>query len=429
VDKQIEGTERSARTSPQALIGRILKGGKDTMAPSNNHWSRRDFLKAAGAAGVGSIVAPANCLAQSSGGAEAMPTRPFGKTGVRVPILAFGGSLHLPQLMLRAAVKWGVTYWDTANSYMGGNSENRIGRYLAKYPEDRKKIFLVTKSHAWTLDGKTRDLSQSMERMKTDYVDLFFVHSVRHINELDDDIRTWGEKAKAAGKIRFFGFSTHSNMEHCMLAAAKLGWIDGIMMSYNYRLMHTDRMRRAVDACANAGIGLTAMKTQGGGSVRTDTETELKLAGRFLKKGFTDAQAKLKAVWETPHIASICSEMPNMTILMSNVAAAINRTELSAKDRKLLLHYAQETRSAYCAGCTELCESAVRPAVPIGEVMRCLMYRSSYGDHDRARMQFKKIPEMIRREMASLDYSVAEKKCPQNMAIGKLMRKAQQVLS
>ena len=82
-------------------------------------------------------------------------------------------------------------------------------------------------------------------------------------------------------------------MEACMLEGAKLGWIDGIMMAYNFRLMHTDRMKRAVEACVKAGIGLTAMKTQGGGSIKTDTDIELKMAGRFLLKGFTDAQAKL----------------------------------------------------------------------------------------------------------------------------------------
>ncbi len=350
------------------------------MAPTDNNWSRRDFLKAAGAAGVGSVLAPIESLAESADEPRVMPTRPFGKTGVRVPILASGGSMDIQQLMLRQAIKWGVTYWDTANSYYGGNSERQIGKYLGKYPEDRKKIFLVTKSHAWSVDGMTRDLNTSLERMKTDYIDLFFLHSVRNISELNDDIKGWSQKTKAGGKIRFFGFSTHSNMEKCMLKGATLGWIDGIMMSYNYRLMHTDHMRRAVDACAKAGIGLTAMKTQGGGSVKTNTETELKLAGRFLKKGFTDAQAKLKAVWENPNIASICSEMPNMTILMSNVAAAYNRTKLSSQDLRLLRHYAQETGSDYCAGCTDLCESTIRSDVPIGDVMRYLMYCRSYGD-------------------------------------------------
>jgi len=399
------------------------------MVLSTSDWSRRDFLRAVGTASVGSIIAPVDCLAASSEKLQPMPTRPFGRTGVRVPILGFGGSVDLDQLMLRQAAKWGVTYWDTASSYMGGNSEKRIGKYLGKYPEDRKNIFLVTKSHAWTVNGLTRDLNQSLERMKTDSVDLFLIHSVRSINELDGDRKAWSERTKAGGKIRFFGFSTHSNMEECMLGASTLGWIDGIMMSYNFRLMHSDRMKRAVDACAKAGIGLIAMKTQGGGSVRTSSETELELAGRFLKKGFTDAQAKLKAVWENPHIASICTEMPNITILMSNVAVAMDRTELSSQDMKLLQIYTQETRSGYCAGCTDLCESAMGGAVPIGDVMRYLMYSRSYGDRDRAARRFHRIPERIRYEMAKLDYSLAEQKCPQNIAIGKLMREAVHELS
>jgi predicted aldo/keto reductase-like oxidoreductase len=394
------------------------------MAPRDTNWSRRDFLKVAGVAGVGSVIKPIESLARSSDELLVMPTRVFGKTGAKVPILAFGGSMDVQQLVLRQAIKWGVTYWDTANSYYGGNSERQIGKYLGKYPEDRNKIFLVTKSHAWTVNGMTRDLTSSLERMKTDYVDLFFVHSVRDIDELDEDIKSWSQKTKAGGKIRFFGFSTHSNMEKCMREAATMGWIDGIMMSYNYRLMHTDEMKRAVDTCARAGIGLTAMKTQGGGSVRTTTETEMKLAGRFLKKGFTDAQAKLKAVWENPNIASICSEMPNMTILKANVAAASNRTQLSSQDLSLLRHYALETASGYCAGCTELCESALESDVPIGDVMRYLMYCRSYGDRHRAAMHFNEIPVAIRKKMARLDYSLAEQKCPQKMAIGKLVREA-----
>jgi predicted aldo/keto reductase-like oxidoreductase len=312
---------------------------------------------------------------------------------------------------------------------MGGNSENRIGKYLDKYPEDRKKLFIVTKSHAWTVSGLTRDLNKSLERMKTDYVDLFFVHSVRSIDELDSNRKAWSERTKAAGKIRFFGFSSHSNMAECMLGAAKLGWIDAIMMSYNFRLMQSNGMERAVDACARAGIGLTAMKTQGGGSVRTGSETELELAGQFLKKGFTDAQAKLKAVWANPNIACICTEMPNITILMSNVAAAMNRTRLSSHDKELLHKYAQETRSDYCAGCTDLCESATDGIAPIGDVMRYLMYSRSYGDHHRAAQLFSRIPQRIRVDMASLDYTKAEQRCPQKMAIGKLMRQAVKELS
>ena len=401
------------------------------MLIKKHNLSRRDFLKATGAASVGSILTAFNSLTEASEEPRKMPTRPFGKTGINVPILAFGGSLDtaMSLLVLKQAFKWGVTYWDTANTYMGGKSEKGIGKYLGKYPEDRERIFLVTKSHAWTLNGLSQDLDLSLERMKTDYVDLYFVHSVRNISDLDDETKVWADKKKAQGKIRFFGFSTHSNMESCMLGASKLGWIDGIMMRYNYRLMHTDEMKKAVEACTKAGIGLTAMKSQGGGQVKTDSDTELKLAGRFLQKGFTDAQAKLKAVWDNPDICCICSEMPNMTILMSNVAAAMDKTKLSIRDMELLRHYARETSSHYCAGCADICESSVQGNVPISDVMRCLMYVRSYENPQRAKTQFQKLPVNTRRQMTLTDYSLAEQRCPQKMAIGKLMREAVKELS
>ena len=396
------------------------------MAQKENHWTRRDFLRTAGIAGAGSLLASVTHLAAATNKTDKIPQRPFGSTGIDVPILSFGGSLNtsLSMLVLNQAVKWGVTYWDTANSYMGGRSEKGMGKYLAKFPADRQRIFLVTKTHAWGTEGMSRDLNLSLERLQTDYIDLYFMHSVSSGSELTEDKKAWAAKKKAEGKIRFFGFSTHSNMERCMLAASRLGWIDGIMMSYNYRLMHTDEMQRATDACARAGIGLTAMKSQGGGQVRTDTQSELELAGRFMKKGFTDAQARLKAVWENPHIASICTEMPNMTLLMSNVAAALDNTTLSARDLELLQQTARKTRSSYCAGCAAICESAIPGGVPIGDIMRYLMYSRSYVDLNRARTQFQKIPLHIRRKIKETDYEPAEKRCPRKMAIGRLMREA-----
>ena len=214
-----------------------------------------------------------------------------------------------------------------------------------------------------------------------------------------------------------------------MLGAAELGWIDGIMMTYNYRLMQSNKMKKAVEACNKTGIGLTAMKTQGGGQVRSSTETELKLAGRFLQKGFTDKQAKLKAVWENPHIASICSQMPNMTILMSNVAAALDKTSLTANDLRLLDKYSQETASGYCAGCSNICETALAEAVPVADVMRYLMYYESYGECDRARSLYAELSPKIHERLIGFDYSLAEQRCPQGLPIGRLMREAAKILA
>lgn len=411
------------------------------MSVKKRDLSRRDFLRAAGAAGIGSLLSTRRSLAGKPGQIakkqtehSLVPTRPFGKTGVDVSILSLGGIFDITsnQLVLRRALESGVTYWDTATSYVGGKSEIGIGKYFEKYPEARKKVFLVTKSGASSSRGMTKHLNKSLERMKTDYIELFFMHAVSSIGEVDDEMKAWAEKAKSAGKIRFFGFSTHSNMEECLIGAAKLGWIDGIMMTYNYRLMHTDRMKAAVDACARAGIGLTAMKTQAGSvwhRVGKENEAALRLTERLMKKGFTGEQAKLKAVWENPNIASICSQMANLKILMSNVAAALDRTELSVDDMNALDNYALETSSDYCAGCTRICEPACSGQVPIADTLRYLMYYHSYGDCDRARALFAKLPTDTRRRMFTLDYSLAERRCPQGILIGRLMKEAGEILA
>jgi predicted aldo/keto reductase-like oxidoreductase len=403
------------------------------MSKKRTDFTRRSFLKTAGAVTVGSLLGASETVAKisDSSGKElsVVPTRSFGNTGVHVSTLSLGGMFDIPsnQLLLKQALKWGVTYWDTADCYEGGRSERGVGKFLGKYPETRKKIFLVTKSDDRNPGGMTRLLNRSLERMKTNYVDLYFVHGISSIDELDNDTRAWAKKAKADAKIKFFGFSTHSNMEECMLDAAKLGWIDGIMMTYNYRIMNSGRMKEAVAACTEAGIGLTAMKTQGGYSYGSSSAA--KLVDSFIQKGFTDKQARLKAVWENPNIASICSQMPNLTILMSNVAAAMDRTSLSAGDLHLLDQYARETASNYCAGCSNICQTTLAEDIPVADVMRYLMYYENYGDQKRARSLYSKLSPATRKRLVNMDYSLAEIRCPQGIPIARAMKKAQKILT
>jgi uncharacterized protein len=183
-------------------------------------------------------------------------------------------------------------------------------------------------------------------------------------------------------------------------------------------------MQRAVAACQDAGIGLTAMKTQGGGPVKTDYESELKIAGRFVQKGFTPEQAKLMAVWENSAIANICSQMPSMNLLTSNAAAAMKQDSLTTSDFRLLRELDHETASDYCAGCAHLCESAFMYSIPVCDVMRYLMYARNYGDKELAVNLFQEIPSEVRHQIYKADYSVAEKRCPRHLAIGRLMKEA-----
>jgi uncharacterized protein len=397
--------------------------------------TRRDFMKTVGAAGMGSMLATGRVLAQDGRPAAAnpkVPSRPFGKTGVNVSMLALGGIFDIAanQLVLQRALDFGVTYWDTAEVYVNGNSEKGIGMYLEKHPEVRKQIFLVSKAGgSHSTDGLNRSLNQSLERLKTDYIDLYFLHGIRGGRALSDEVKAWAEKTKASGKIRLFGFSTHGGMEETLEAAAKLGWVDGLMLKYDFRLMQTDAMRAALDASAKAGIGLTAMKTQGGGPLRAETEADLKLGGHFIRHGFTDKQAKLKAVWENPQVAAICSQMGSISVLESNVAAALDKTKLTAADHSALKEYAQETGATYCAGCTHLCEAALNEQVPVGELMRCLMYHRVYGDAALAREVFAALPADIRKRLPRLECAAAERVCPQRLPIGRLVREAHGLLA
>ena len=410
------------------------------MTSHSKKWSRRDFFKIAGTAGMGAMLGPltANSRVGSQGAgigepptadAARMPTRTFGRAGIRVPILALGGMFDTGanQLVLKQALRWGVTYWDTADCYGNGESETGFGKYFAKYPQDRGKIFLVTKSDSRDPDGMSRLLAQSLKRLNTSYIDLYFLHGVRDIDELDDRTRKWAQKAKADGKIKLFGFSAHRNMAELLAAAAKRDYIDGIMLTYNFRIMHTPEMKAAMDSCAQAGIGLTAMKTQaerswlGGGR---DEKAGAEMVETFMEKGMTEHQAKLKAVWTNPHIASICSQMPDMTILKANVAAAMDTTPLTSGQMGLLEKYAEETAHQYCAGCGHICEAAVAGRVPIGDIMRFHMYRESYGRPDWAREHFHRLGPDMHRRLAETDFAAAERCCPRRMPIALLMRRA-----
>ncbi|MGD8991122.1 MAG: aldo/keto reductase [Desulfobacterales bacterium] len=392
--------------------------------------NRRDFFKKTAAIGIGATIGesclwrPSQAFARVTIPKAPVPRRSFGRSDTMVSTLSLGGMFDIlnNRLALAKALDWGINYWDTAEGYGRGRSEEGIGRWFARNPHTREHVFLVTKLSTRRGGDFTPRLEACLKRLHTDYVDLFFVHGIRGIGEMEPSLESWARKMKKAGKIKLFGFSTHSNMEECLEGAAKLPWVDGIMFTYNYRLMHEPRMKDAVEACYRAGIGLTAMKTQGGGPVKSDSESEIKMAGRFIQKGFSDYQAKLMAVWQDERIASICSQMPNLTIMAANAAAAAEQNHLSKSDQNLLAQFARETSGDYCAGCERLCSEVLPERVPIGDVMRCLMYFHSYQDHGLARSTFESIPARTQQLLTQLDFSEAERSCPRKLPIGQLMR-------
>jgi predicted aldo/keto reductase-like oxidoreductase len=401
--------------------------------------NRRNFLKTMGATGLSTVFAGCKGEKEKEPSAvepnapektqeiklQQVPRRELGKTGVKVPCLCMGGTFNFVenQIILRKSLEWGVSFWDTANGYIGGNSELGIGKLILENPGIRKKLFISTKaSEAKTVVDLENCLQTSLKRMNTKYIDLYCgVYQLSGPVHLTNELRQWAKSAKKRKLIRFFGFSTHKNMAQCLSAAAKLDWIDAILTSYNFRLVQDAKMQAAVEACHRVGIGLIAIKTQGYG---LKIEKDNNLARHLLQRGFTEAQAKIKLVLEDKRFSSACVGMGNIAHLFLNVAAVMDKTKLTQADKEAFKEYAQSTCSGYCAGCAYICDS-VLPDVPyISDIMRYLMYCNSYGEQSKAKELFAQIPANVRNKLLTQDYSPVEARCPQHLPIRRLVGEA-----
>lgn len=145
--------------------------------------NRRQFL---GTVTTSLLGAP--LLAGAPG--PALPTREFGRTGLRVPILAFGsGSRFLKYkdedeavAALNRAIDLGIRYIDTAHSYGGGKSEERVGRVMAAR---RQEVVLATKLSARTADQARRQIELSLKRLHTDRLEVLHIHALKDLKDLD----------------------------------------------------------------------------------------------------------------------------------------------------------------------------------------------------------------------------------------------------
>jgi len=187
--------------------------------------------------------------------------------------------------------------------------------------------------------------------------------------------------------------------------------------------MQDKKLSAAIDACHKAGKGLMAIKTQGMGQ-RIRTEEDKKLVQHFLQRGFTKEQAKIKAVLQDERFTSACVGMQNIALLTSNVAAVLDKTKLTQADREVLKQYARATCDGYCAGCANICNSALPDTPHVSNIMRYLMYYNSYGEHAAARELFAQIPHNVRNKLLSADYRPAEARCPQHLPITELVAEA-----
>ncbi len=202
-----------------------------------------------------------------------IPTTTFGKTGVKVSVIAQGGArmdLH-PDIQTAAAhvrkvYDIGVTYFDCARSYWNGRSEEAYGIGLQGV---RKNVFLTTKTMGRTAREVEQDLETSLRLLKTDYVDLWQVHNVMNQADIDKILAPGGAleavvRAKQAGKCRFIGFTGHFDPEiHAALLKATDNWETVMMPIHAADHAYLSFEKTALPVAVERGVGIQAIKIFG----------------------------------------------------------------------------------------------------------------------------------------------------------------------
>jgi uncharacterized protein len=199
-----------------------------------------------------------------------VPTRPFGRTGVKLTVVAQGGSrmdlqpdLESARKFVRQVYDLGINYFDCAHGYWGGRAEEAYGGVL---PEVRKEVFITTKSGKRTRAEAEKELEISLKRLRTDYVDLWQLHDVRTEQEIDRIFGPGGaieafEAAKKAGKCRFIGFTGHYDPQTHLTMLRKYDKWDSILMPLHAAdTSYLSFEETALPESRRRGIGIQAIK-------------------------------------------------------------------------------------------------------------------------------------------------------------------------
>jgi uncharacterized protein len=371
-----------------------------------NRINRRDFISKAiaGAGAAAFLGGPVRPAAGRDAGTAApaaadkpLLTRPLGKTGLVLPVVNMGVMNADNPDLVRRAYELGMRHFDTAAGYWRGKNEEMVGTVLRGLggrsgsviatkinipPAQRESLAAADLKAAFV-----KAFEGSLRRLKTDYVDILYIHDVSRVS----DLRRPGfleamAELKDRKLIRFAGFSCHSNMSACLEDATASGDYEVLLIAYNYAMQDDLRLKKALDAAAAKGIGLVAMKTQ---CMQDWYREDLPADQKAYYGGSIVQTAVLK--WALRNEAFACA-VPGFTTfaqLDEDVAVARDLTLTDKEkaflaDRNVRLTLA---RCVQCAGCVGSCPAGVDTPT----LMRAHMYLG-YPNVFQAREALESLP-------------------------------------
>ena len=287
--------------------------------------------------------------------------RTFGYTGVEVSILGVGG-YHLGSVktqteamrIVHEAIDHGINFFDNAWDYHDGQAEERMGKALKGR---RHEVVLMTKVCTHGRDKKTaiRQLHQSLERLQTDYLDVWQIHEVIYANEPSLYFQPGGavealEEAKRSGKVRFIGFTGHKDPAiHLEMLSHKfpfdtcqlpLNCFDAGFRSFEQRVLPESHRQR---------ITPIGMKSLGG-------------EGIPIKKRAVNVIDALRYAMSLP-VGTTVSGIDSMKVLRQNLRIATNFQPMTEDEMRALR---EQTAEAAADGHFELYKTSMKNDGPEG---------------------------------------------------------------
>lgn len=335
--------------------------------------------------------------------------------------------------LLHHAYERGVNYFDTAWFYHGGESEPLVGRALA---DIRDEVFIATKlppSEVESVDDCDRLLDQQLERLQTDYVDFYLLHTL--IGPTWDKLHglgvlDWLERTLEDGRIDFAGFSFHDHTECFKRIIDAWNW-DFCMIQYNYLDERSQAGAEGLHYAADRGIDVVVMEPLRGGALGRPLPDELEAERRRLGIDWSPAQLGLRWVLDHREVSIALSGMNEMEHLQENlaVAAETGPGSMTADERALVEAVRDHLRANIKVDCTSCgyclpCPEGVN--IPRVFDMYNEMTISSPG---RARFGYQKMTNPDEWASHCVECGICEDKCPQNIPIVETLAEAHEALT
>ena len=279
---------------------------------------------------------------------EVLPKRKLGRTGEYVTMLGTGGyhvgwtTEHDAQEVIEAALEGGVRFFDTAESYSKGRSEERYGKYLT--PKYRDLIFLMSKTTGKDAKTVQEHLEGSLRRLNVDQIDLYNVHSIRTPEDVDSRIKEGVLevllKAKQQGKIRFLGFTGHQNpFAHTRMLerTAQSDIFDAVLMPVNVLdQSYFSFTKNVIPKALKRNMGILAIKSLADGRFFAKKEKANWNTDDPLIPNYLSIREAMYFVWSLP-ITVLISGNENATFMREKIALARSFTKLSESKRMALI--------------------------------------------------------------------------------------------